>query len=73
MDSFDEYLYYPYWYRMDAVLLALEFYSVRDDDGMLIFVMNYREGIIGLGVLQIVLGFCFLGKSKLVYQESHPK
>ena len=41
--------------------------------GMWIFAMNYRTGVIGLGILQIVLGFCFLGKSNLVYQELHPK
>ncbi|MFX0080098.1 MAG: hypothetical protein ACFE8O_12755 [Candidatus Hermodarchaeota archaeon] len=31
-----------------------------------IFAMNYREGVVGLGILQIILGFCFLGKSMLV-------
>ncbi|MFX0078740.1 MAG: hypothetical protein ACFE8O_05815 [Candidatus Hermodarchaeota archaeon] len=40
---------------------------------IMIFVMNYRTGVISLGILQIVLGFCFLGKSNLVYQELHPK
>ena len=35
---------------------------------MMIFVMNYREGVVGLGIIQIILGVCFLGKSILVYR-----
>jgi hypothetical protein len=51
----------------------LSFTPLEQVMAMWIFVMDYRTGVIGLGILQIVLGFCFLGKSNLVYQELHPK